>query len=238
MSQDVELRFNPIRSDSIATSLKLACLVTYNCAPELTFKYLFWKVLMGSRKVISLCRAVKSASQQILCDSHPQTDEYLKNKKGWARNNDLDTYRCFLCTFCICSIISTYVSTFLPDSFGNYSHYVFSLMDVNDTGRINFQVQNVQNTDADSIVKHSPLSPFHYPGLSGNSVHHGEGLRQGEDAVGGQALWHRRGRLHQRWGARGRDILGEFCGKKYLDICIILFPRYLIWWAVVKRTRS
>ena len=125
--------------------------------------------------------------------------------------------------FCICSIISTYVSTFLPDSFGNYSHYVFSLMDVNDTGRINFQVQNVQNTDADSIVKHSPLSPFHYPGLSGNSVHHGEGLRQGEDAVGGQALWHRRRRLHQRRGARGRDILGEFCWTKYLDICINYF---------------
>ena len=48
---------------------------------------------------------------------------------------------------CLC-----YISLFLPDSFGNYSHYVFSLMDVNGTGRINFQVQNVQNTDVDTLL--------------------------------------------------------------------------------------
>ena len=38
---------------------------------------------------------------------------------------------------------STRVQTHIfPDTFGNYSHYVFSLMDVNDTGRINFQVSH------------------------------------------------------------------------------------------------
>ena len=88
---------------------------------------------------------------------------------------------------CLLSCICFYLH-FLPDSFGNYSHYVFSLMDVNGTGRINFQVQqNVQNTDVDAVlIRHIPNN--HCPGLPGDLVHYGEGVSKGEDAVGGQTL--------------------------------------------------
>ena len=129
--------------------------------------------------------------------------------------------------------------TFSPDSFGNYSHYVFSLMDVNDTGRINFQVQNVQNTD-DASDLCTLYIPHYDLGLPGYPVHHGAGLGQGEDAVGGQALRHWRGRVHQRRGARGRDIFSEFsCLLSIVQQYISwIFPRYLIWWVEAKRTRS
>ena len=97
---------------------------------------------------------------------------------------------------CTILIYTLFTSIFLPDSFGNYSHYVFSLMDVNDTGRINFQVQNVQKIP---MIHQNPIEickkctfyiPHydHYPGLPGDAVNHGTGLDQGEDAVGGQAL--------------------------------------------------
>ena len=193
---------------------------------------MFWLLKSFNR----LSKSNKSLSCQHLNKSFENSQMNKSGKQDRALNNDF-TYRWFLCLYCLLFVTYLHFCQIpLATTLITCSPSWTSMEREELTSR--YRMYRIPMKSEDTLLVYffdttgRPLSELrcsitesnkthHCPGLSGNLVNHGERLSQGEDAVGGQTLWHRRRWIHWGRGTRGRDIFCElFFGQFFCKLFI------------------